>query len=61
MQALTNAYFSIVSCVISSTVKSNYELCRIWGFHSGDYEEYRLLGCGAVYKICLPPLHPQSK
>jgi hypothetical protein len=23
-------------------------LCRIWGFHGGDYEGYRLLGCGAV-------------
>jgi hypothetical protein len=24
------------------------ELWMIWGFHSGDYEECRLLGCGAV-------------
>jgi hypothetical protein len=22
---------------------------RIWGFHGGDYEECRLLGCGAVW------------
>jgi hypothetical protein len=22
--------------------------CKIWGFHGGDYEECRLLGCGAV-------------
>jgi hypothetical protein len=22
--------------------------CKIWGFHGGDYEEYGLLGCGAV-------------
>jgi hypothetical protein len=22
--------------------------CKIWGFHSGDYKECRLLGCGAV-------------
>jgi hypothetical protein len=22
--------------------------CKIWGFHGGDYEEYRLLWCGAV-------------
>jgi hypothetical protein len=25
---------------------------KIWGFHSGDYEECRLLGCGAVYVLC---------
>jgi hypothetical protein len=24
-------------------------LCKIWGFHSGDYEECRLLGCDAVW------------
>jgi hypothetical protein len=24
------------------------KLGRIWGFHSGDYEEYRLLGYDAV-------------
>jgi hypothetical protein len=23
-------------------------VCRIWGFHGGDYEEYRLMGCVAV-------------
>jgi hypothetical protein len=23
--------------------------CKMWGFHSGDYEECRLLGCGAVW------------
>jgi hypothetical protein len=23
-------------------------ICKISGFHSGDYEELRLLGCGAV-------------
>jgi hypothetical protein len=23
-------------------------VCKIWGFHSGDYEECRLLGCGTV-------------
>jgi hypothetical protein len=26
----------------------NLRFCRIWGFHGGDYEEYRLLGCSAV-------------
>jgi hypothetical protein len=24
------------------------DLCNIWDFHSGDYEECCLLGCGAV-------------
>jgi hypothetical protein len=24
------------------------QLCKIWGFHGGDYEECRILGCGAV-------------
>jgi hypothetical protein len=23
-------------------------VCKIWGFHGGDYEECRLLGCGAA-------------
>jgi hypothetical protein len=23
-------------------------LCTVWRFHSGDYEEYRLLGCDIV-------------
>jgi hypothetical protein len=26
----------------------NYILCTILGFHGGDYEEWRLLGCYAV-------------
>jgi hypothetical protein len=28
--------------------QSNKLTCRILGFHSGDYEERRLFGCGAV-------------
>jgi hypothetical protein len=27
------------------------KLCKIWGFHSGDYEERRLLGCDAVLLV----------
>jgi hypothetical protein len=30
----------------------NTILCEISGFQSGDYEEYRLLGCGAVSLLC---------
>jgi hypothetical protein len=26
----------------------NSDLCKIWDFHDGDYEESSLLGCGAV-------------
>jgi hypothetical protein len=28
--------------------------CQIWGFHSGDYEECRFLGCCAVQILCEP-------
>jgi hypothetical protein len=28
--------------------KQTYTIYRIWGFHSGGYEEYHLLGCDAV-------------
>jgi hypothetical protein len=24
------------------------DLCKVWGFHGGDYEEWRLVGCNAV-------------
>jgi hypothetical protein len=33
----------IVQCLVMFPT-----LCRIWGFHGGDYEECRLLECGAV-------------
>jgi hypothetical protein len=35
------------SHITSPLQSSRLMLCKIWGFHSGDYEEYRLLG----YKI----------
>jgi hypothetical protein len=28
--------------------------CKIWDFHGGDYEECRILGCGAVKILCEP-------
>jgi hypothetical protein len=42
----------IVQEILSPGVKrpgreANHE-CKIWGFHGGDYEEWRLLGCYAV-------------
>jgi hypothetical protein len=27
------------------------KICKIWGFHDGDYEECRLLGCYAVWLL----------
>jgi hypothetical protein len=34
--------------LISSSQSKQLNKCRIWGFHGGDFEEFRLLGCGAV-------------
>jgi hypothetical protein len=33
---------------------TSWLVCEIWGFHGSDYEECRLLGCGAVYILCEP-------
>jgi hypothetical protein len=30
---------------------SNKNLCKIWDFHGGDYEEWCLLGCYAVWLL----------
>jgi hypothetical protein len=32
---------------LSKTSRKQHS-CKIWGFHGGDYEECRLLGCGSV-------------
>jgi hypothetical protein len=34
------------------TAKIWYESCKILGFHGGDYEEWCLLGCYAVWLLC---------
>jgi hypothetical protein len=43
-------YVQNASCVYflwqSSPEECNLYLCKIWDFHSGNYEECRLLGCG---------------
>jgi hypothetical protein len=31
--------------------KRYIKLCKIWGFHGGDYEEWRLLRCYAVWLL----------
>jgi hypothetical protein len=33
-------------------VQRNYKLCKILGFHGGDYEECRLLECGSRAATC---------
>jgi hypothetical protein len=30
-------------------------ICKIWDFHGGDYEEWRILGCYAVWLLQEPP------
>jgi hypothetical protein len=35
-------------------------LCKIWGFHGGDYEECRLLGCYAVWLDGILYILPRS-
>jgi hypothetical protein len=38
--------------VFSIPFSSSLSLCKIWGFHGGDCEECRLLGCCAVWLLC---------
>jgi hypothetical protein len=38
-----------------------YRLCKISGFHGGDYDECRFLGCGAVVCSHLLTLIPRSR
>jgi hypothetical protein len=30
---------------------SQYKICKIWGFHGGDYDDYHLLGDDAVWLL----------
>jgi hypothetical protein len=36
---------------ISATQPRRLMLCKIWGFHGGDYEECRRQGCYAVWLL----------
>jgi hypothetical protein len=38
------------------TESSRLMLCTIWGFHGGDHEECRLLGCYAVWLLQEPTI-----
>jgi hypothetical protein len=37
--------------ITSQLEPSQLMLCKIWGFHDVDYEEWRLLGCYAVWLL----------
>jgi hypothetical protein len=39
---------NVLPCVLFSNILS---LCKIWGFRGGDYEEWCLLGCYAVWLL----------
>jgi hypothetical protein len=39
-----------VISVVNDNHKDPYR-CKIWGFHGGDYEEWCLLGCYAVWLL----------
>jgi hypothetical protein len=36
---------------ITRKLKTRSEVCKIGGFYSSDYEEWRLLGCYAVWLL----------
>jgi hypothetical protein len=41
-------------CTFSGMPVNSWEqdnTCKIWGFHSGNYEEWRLLGCYGVWLL----------
>jgi hypothetical protein len=40
--------------ITSPTEPSRLTLCKVWGFHGGDYEEFCLLGCGAMWILLEP-------
>jgi hypothetical protein len=38
--------------ILLSTLFSNtLSICKLWGFHGGDYEECRLIGCYALWLL----------
>jgi hypothetical protein len=40
---------------VSATEPSRLMLCKIWDFHGGDHEEWRLVRCYAVLALHLTP------
>jgi hypothetical protein len=52
--SLSLHYTETISSIIAHfllAAKTSIELCKIWGFHGGDYEEWCLLGCYAVWLL----------
>jgi hypothetical protein len=53
-QLLVFIVYLIIKITVSD-MKTDIEnvliLSKIWGFHGGDYEECRLLGCYAVWLL----------
>jgi hypothetical protein len=45
---ITGKLFSSSFTTTNNITKICKVMSKIWGFHSGDYEECRLLGCGAM-------------
>jgi hypothetical protein len=35
----------------NNKISTKESLCKIWGFHGGDYEEWCLLGCYAMWLL----------
>jgi hypothetical protein len=48
---MDNIHTSQDTHYISATESSRLMLCKIWSFHGGDYEEYRLLECDTVWLL----------
>jgi hypothetical protein len=38
---------------VNPIIKLPWKLCKIWGFHNGDYEVWCLLGCYAMWLLFL--------
>jgi hypothetical protein len=41
--------FKVPSSLILSPLMNEKIRCKIWGFHCGDYEEFRLLECYTMW------------
>jgi hypothetical protein len=64
LKPIDSRYFQLVLFPLTVTLKmktdfdsgeigwhSLFNLCKICGFYGGDYEEWRLLGCYAVWLL----------
>jgi hypothetical protein len=46
-----NVWHGCMSDISILMIPNSYISCKISGFHGGDYEEWRLLGCDAVWLL----------